>query len=274
MAHEQRGRHKYQELCTSWQKIEMVHSQLRDLLERTAELAKERTDGGCADNNPLNGFESMYGTTVYVRHSEGGEQASDSQQTPGVASGKDGNGFTLSHTVSPGNSVSSGGASPVKSPSQENNVLEDVEEKAMNMHLGHLSKDDATITIELTQESEGKDQCKEEQRFAADVSAIMVQLPEELQAVLRTENGQEWNYRKFFEVTEPQPFVCLYPAHQCVAMCILCHGPFLFTVQLPVVQYLSTQLLNIDKDVRRCDRDYPFFQVEANLLTVRKLVAT
>lgn len=207
MAHDEKDRHRYQELCASWQRIEAVHSQLRDLLERrAAELAKEHTDDGCADNNPLNGFESMYGTTVCVRHREGGEQAGEAQPTPGVASGKERNGFTLSRKESLGNNISSGGASPVKSPSQDNNMLdgcEEVEEKALAMHLGHLSEDDATITIELTQESEGKDQSKEEHPFAADVSAIMVQLPEELQAVLRTEDGHEWNYRKFFEVTEP-----------------------------------------------------------------------
>lgn len=227
--HEQKGRHRYQELRSSWQKIESVHSQLRDLLERrSAELAREHTDGGCADNNPLNGFESMYGTTVCVRHSEGGEQASESQPTHGVASGRDSrNGFTIGRTGSPGNSISSGGASPLKSPSHNNNMAEDDEEKTMNVHVGQISKDDATITIELTQECNGKDQCREEQQFAADVSVIMAQLPEELQGVLRTEDGQDWNYRKFFEVTSPWPPVCLDAACHCVAMPV-CSDRFLF----------------------------------------------
>lgn len=248
-----------------------MHSQLRDLLERkNAELAKEQTDSDCVDNNVLNGFESMYGTTVCVRHNEGGEQASD---TDG-AGGKDSrNGFTIGRTGSPGNNISSGGASPVKSPGHENNMLEDDKEKDMAMHLEHMSKDDATITIELTQESEGKNQWKEEKQFAAEVSAIMVQLPEELQGVLRTEGGHEWNYRKFFEVIDAHPAFCL-SQHTNVLPCLCVLICFCSSLQLPAVQYLSTQLLNIDKDVRRCDREYPFFQVEANLLTVRNLVAT
>ena len=45
-------------------------------------------------------------------------------------------------------------------------------------------------------------------------------------------------------------------------------------VQLPAVQYLMAQLTNIDKDVRRCDRDFPYFQKEENLTKVRNIVAT
>ena len=228
-AQDEKDRHRYQELCASWQKIEAVHSQLRDLMERrAAELVTEHTDGDCADNNPLNGFESMYGTTVCVRHGEGGEQAGDSQPTPG----KEKNGFTLGRKESLANGISSGGASPVKGSSQDSNMLdgrEEVEEKALAMHFGPSSDDDATITIELTQESEGTDQSKEEHPFAADVSAIMAQLPEELQAVLRTEDGHEWNYRKFFEVTDPWPPIFPYPLPMCYNFLV----PFLFTCPAP-----------------------------------------
>jgi hypothetical protein len=105
---------------------------------------------------------------------------------------------------------------------------------------GSTSNESPVMTIEL--EVHTKSESDRRQAILEEINDCFEQLPLEMKSQVKADECGEWNYQKFLELSE--------------------------------IQYLTTQLIQLDKDVRRCDRELPYFQKDANLTKVRNIVMT